>query len=436
MTDMLLAAGVLLLLVLVVLHVVALARGGGRRLEQVQVRMDALDKGQERTERTIRDELGRSRQEAAEGGRQLRGELAASLKGVGDSVVLAVGELGGQQKGQLETLRVVVDQRLKQIQEDSSGKLELMRQVVEEKLQGTLEKRLGESFRQVSERLEQVHQGLGQMQQLASGVGDLKRVLANVKTRGTWGEIQLGAILEQMLSARQYERNVATRNGANERVEFAVKLPGRDEESDAVWLPIDAKFPMDKYQVLLEAQEQADLDAIEKAGRVLEAAVKLAAKDIQDKYLDPPRTTDFGIMFLPSEGLYAEVLRRPGLAEELQVRFRVTVTGPTTLGALLSALQLGFRTLAIEKRAGEVWKLLGAVKTDFGKFGVILDALKKKLDEASSKVDDAAHRSRQIEKKLHAVEALPEGGARQMLLGEPEPQPSPEVVVLPRDPPA
>ncbi len=436
MTDMLLAAGVLLLLVLVVLHVVALSRGGGRRLEQVQVRIDSLDKGQERAERTIRDELGRNRQEAAEGGKQLREEVAASLKGVGDSVVLAVGELGGQQKGQLETLRVVVDQRLKQIQEDSSGKLELMRQVVEEKLQGTLEKRLGESFSQVSERLEQVHQGLGQMQQLASGVGDLKRVLGNVKTRGGWGEIQLGALLEQILIPKQYDRNVATRDGASERVEFAVRLPGRAEESGVVWLPIDAKFPMERYQVLLAAQDQADPDQIEKAGRDLEAAVKLAAKDIQEKYLDPPRTTDFGIMYLPSEGLYAEVLRRPGLAESLQARFRVSVAGPTTLGALLSALQLGFRTLAIEQRAGEVTKLLGAVKTDFGKFGVILDALKKKLDEASSKVDDAAHRSRQIEKKLHAVEALPEGGARQMLLGEPEAQPAPEVVVVPREPSA
>lgn len=420
MTDVLLGAGLLLLLVLVVLQVAALARGGGRRMEQVHARMDALDKGQERGERTVREEMGRSRQEAA-----------ALLKGIGDSVVLAVGELGVQQRSQLEGLRVVVDERLRQIQQDNAAKLELMRQVVEEKLQGTLEKRLGESFRQVSDRLEQVHRGLGQMQQLASGVGDLKRVLANVKTRGTWGEIQLGAILEQMLSPQQYERNVATRNGAAERVEFAVRLPGRDEPSDVVWLPVDSKFPMDKYQSLLDAQEQADPEVIEKAARGLEAAVKLEARRIQQKYLDPPRTTDFAIMFLPGEGLYAEVLRRPGLAEELQARFRVTVTGPTTLGAFLSALQLGFRTLAIEQRAGEVWKLLGAVKTDFGKFGGILGALKKKLDEAASKVDAAAYRSRQIEKKLHAVEALPEGGARQMLLGE-EP-PVPEVAVPARE---
>jgi DNA recombination protein RmuC len=280
---------------------------------------------------------------------------------------------------------------------------------VDERLAATLEQRLGDSFKQVSERLEAVHRGLGEMQSLAAGVGDLKRMLTNVKTRGTWGEVQLSMILEQVLAPDQYDANVACKAGSGERVEYAVRLPGQNGGGDGepVWLPIDAKFPLEDYQRMLEAQGCGDTYAMEQALKALDTRVKLSAHDIQNKYLDPPYTTDFGIMFLPTEGLYAEVLRRPGLAESLQRECRVIVAGPTTLSALLNSLQMGFRTLAIERRSSEVWQLLGAVKTQFGQFGGLLEKVHKKLEQASTTIDDAARKSRTIERKLKDVEGVP-----------------------------
>jgi DNA recombination protein RmuC len=308
----------------------------------------------------------------------------------------------------LEEMRRTMETQLRSIQEDNTKQLEQMRAVVDEKLQSTLEKRLADSFKQVSDRLEQVYKGLGEMRTLATGVGDLKKVLTNVKTRGTWGEIRLSHILEQILSPEQYAANVATRKNSSERVEFAIKLPGRDGERDSViWLPIDAKFPQEDYQRLLDAQEAADKDSADKSLKSLDQRIKAEAKNIRDKYIDPPHTTDFGIMFLPVEGLYAEVLRRPGLCDQLQRDFRIVVTGPTTLAALLNSLQMGFRTLAIQKRSSEVWELLGVVKTEFGKFGDVLAKTKKKLQEASNTIDSAEVRTRAIERKLRKVQEIP-----------------------------
>jgi DNA recombination protein RmuC len=282
-----------------------------------------------------------------------------------------------------------------------------MRETVDEKLHATLEKRLGESFKLVSDRLEQVYKGLGEMQTLAAGVGDLKKVLSNVKTRGIWGEISLGFLIEQLFTPEQYAKNVATKKGSSERVEFAIRLPGRDKDEGEVWLPIDSKFPEADYTRLIEAQEKADSELVEESARSLEKFIKVEAKKINEKYIDPPNTTDFGIMFLPVESLYSEVLRRPGLFETLQRDFRITVTGPTTLAALLNSLQMGFRTLAIEKRSSEVWTVLGTVKTEFGKFGDILDKTQKKLQEASNTIETAARKSRTIERKLKNVQEMP-----------------------------
>ena len=305
----------------------------------------------------------------------------------------------------LEQLRGAIDNQLKGLRDDNSQKLEKMRETVDEKLQSTLEKRLGESFQIVSERLEKVHQGLGEMQNLASGVGDLKKVLTNVKTRGTWGEIQLGNLLEELLTQDQYEKNVVTKKGSRDPVEFAVKLPGRDEEH--VYLPIDAKFPKEDYERLQSAQEAADPALIEEACKAIEARIKLEAKKIREKYIDPPHTTDFGILYLPTEGLFAEVIRRDGLTDLLQREYRINVAGPTTIAAMLNSLQLGFRTLAVEKRASEVWTLLGKVKTEFGKFGGLLENTHKKLETASREIEKAASKSRTIERKLRDVQELP-----------------------------
>jgi DNA recombination protein RmuC len=313
-----------------------------------------------------------------------------------------------------EQLRQAVEARLTAIQQENAAKLEEMRKTVDEKLHATLEQRLGDSFRLVSERLEQVHRGLGEMQTLAAGVGDLKKVLTNVKTRGTWGEVQLEALLEQVLTAEQYEKNVATRPKAGERVEFAIRLPGNGDGGQ-VWLPIDAKFPLEDYQRLVEAQERADPAAVELAARALEMRLRDEAKTIRDKYVEPPHTTDFAILYLPTEGLYAEALRRPGLADTLQRESRVSIAGPTTLAALLNSLQMGFRTLAIEKRSSEVWAVLGAIKTEFGKFGEALDATRKKLEQATKSIDAAGVRTRQIERKLRGVEALPAAEAQLQL---------------------
>ncbi len=340
----------------------------------------------------------------------------ASFGGALQAFATQLGTGSESTERRMEALRKAVEDRLTAIQADNAAKLEQMRATVNERLQSTLETRLGESFRAVSERLEQVHRGLGEMQALASGVGDLKKVLTNVKTRGTWGEVQLGALLEQVLAPGQYEANVATRPGSAERVEFAIRMPGREgEDAGVVWLPVDAKFPQEDYQRLIEAADRGDADAVETAARQLEVRIKTAARDIHDKYLDPPHTTDFGVLFLPTEGLYAEVLRRPGLADAVQRDARVVVAGPTTLWAILNSLQMGFRTLAIEKRSSEVWAVLGAVKTQFAKFGDLLGGVQKKLQEASNKMDDVARKSRTIERRLRDVQELPTAEGAQLL---------------------
>ena len=356
-------------------------------------KIDLLERAQERGERMLREEMARSREEGALSAKAQREELTKSL----------------------ESVRSIVDLRLTQLQEDNSKQIDKMRATVDEKLQGTLEKRLGESFKLVSDRLEQVHQGLGAMQQLASDVGGLQRVLTNVKTRGGWGEVQLGALLEQVLTPDQFARNVKTRDESAENVEFAIKLPG-DENGAPVWLPIDAKFPTEDYHRLIAAQEQGDTNAVEESMKSLEAQLKRSAKDICQKYINPPKTTDFALMFLPTEGLYAEAIRRVGLVEQVQRDCRVVFAGPTTLAALLNSLQMGFRTLAIQKRSSEVWNLLAVVKSEFGKFGEALSGVKEKLDQAARKIEDVDVRSRAITRKLRDVEELPSNP--QPLLGD------------------
>jgi len=338
----------------------------------------------ETIDRSLRDEFSRNREEAGAAAKNQREELARSLEGV----------------------RSIVDVRLRQLQDNNAQQIDKMRATVDEKLQGTLEKRLGESFKLVSDRLEQVHQGLGAMQQLASDVGGLQRVLTNVKTRGGWSEWQLGVLLDEMLTPEQFAKNIKMRDDTDERVEFAIKLPG-DENGAPVWLPIDAKFPMEHYDRLSAAQEKGDPAAVETAIKTLESQLKRCAKDICEKYINPPKTTDFALLFLPSEGLYAEAIRRVGLVQNVQRDCRVTFVGPTTLAALLNSLQMGFRTLAIQKRSSEVWNLLAAVKTEFGKFGESLSAVKDKIDQASRKMEDVDVRSRAITKKLRDVEELP-----------------------------
>lgn len=314
----------------------------------------------------------------------------------------------------LEKLRETVDGQMKSLQENNEKKLDQMRQTVDEKLQSTLEKRLGESFKLVSERLEAVQRGLGDMQNLATGVGDLKRMLTNVKTRGTWAEFQLGDILEQILTSEQFEKNVQPKKGSGKIVEYAIKLPGQNDQSE-VWLPIDSKFPHEDYQRLLDAAEAGDSDGVEKSAAALARVIQSSARDISERYLDPPHTTDFAIMFLPTEGLYSEVLRHPGMVEKLQHDFRVVVAGPTTLSAILNSLRMGFRTLAIEKRSSEVWKILSAVKTEFGKFGDVLTKVKKQLDTASNTIETTEVRTRAMERKLRDVEALPSDRASELL---------------------
>jgi DNA recombination protein RmuC len=408
-------AGVSLLLnVTVAVMLIVLLRKNGSSSNAAS--FAAIEKAQDKLERNMREDLALIRQEIGGTSRQSREELTGHLQKMNQSLIVTLGELTKMNEQKLERVRGVIEQRLAFLQEDNNKKLEQMRETVDEKLHATLEKRLGESFQQVSERLEQVHKGLGEMQSLASGVGDLKRVLTNVKTRGTMGEIQLGNLLEQLLSYEQYEANAAVRRGSAERVEFAVKLPAKDEEKGTIYLPIDSKFPLEDYQRLLDAQEAGDAELAGEAAKQLENRIKLEARSIRGKYIHPPATTDFAILFLPFEGLFAEVLRRPGLWDTLQ-RDRVIITGPTTLAAFLNSLQMGFRTLAIQKRSSEVWQLLGAVKTEFGKFGDILDKTKKKLQEATNTMDDAATRSRAIERRLRDVQELPAADTG-TLLGE------------------
>lgn len=380
---------------------------------QLAGQLESLERAREREEKMFRDEFARNREESAGAAKSQREELSGGLKSVSEMTLKSLMEISGMLRAQLDqvtgqTRRLTdnVDSRLKELREENTQQIEKMRATVDEKLQGTLEKRLGESFKLVSERLEQVHQGLGAMQQLASDVGGLQRVLTNVKARGGWGEVQLGALLEQLLTPEQFGRNVRTRDESGETVEYAIKLPG-DGNGAAVWLPIDAKFPVEDYQRLITAQEKSDLSATDAAMRNLETQLKKCAKDICAKYINPPRTTDFALMFLPTEGLYAEAIRRAGLVEQVQRDCRVVFAGPTTLAALLNSLQMGFRTLAIQKRSSEVWNLLAAVKSEFAKFGEALSKVKDKLDQASSDMDKVAVRSRAITKKLRDVEELP-----------------------------
>lgn len=387
--------------------------------------IESIEKLAEKLEKSLREEISTNRQEMSKSGKEGREEVAKSIKDFGDSVnkqivVLAdaqnknfrgfsekLGEVIEKNDAKMEKVRETIEKRLENIQRDNSEKLEKMRATVDEKLHETLEKRLGESFKQVSDRLDQVHKGLGEMQTLATGVGDLKKVLQNVKTRGMWGEVQLGNLLEDILTPEQYEKNVATKDKSNDRVEFAIRIPAKDDKIKNIWLPIDAKFPLEDYQSLIDASEKGDIESVERLSKALEVRVKSEAKDIRDKYIDPPHTTDFAILFLPNEGLYAEVLRRPGFTDNLRRDYKVVIAGPTTVSALLSSLQVGFRALAIEKRSSEVWAILAAVKKEFVTFGDILDKTHKKLEEAASTIEKASSKSRTIERRLGKVQELP-----------------------------
>ena len=390
-------------------------------------------------EQAMRSELRDGREEAAKRSHELREEVSGSLDKTAQTLTTTVGQLGSVQKQQLESvtaqvqalvetnqqrlegLRATISEQLGEMREANEKKLEEMRRTVDEKLQGTLEKRLGESFKLVREQLDAVHKGLGEMQSLATGVGDLKNVLTNVKVRGTWAEYQLGAILEQVLTPEQFDRNVATHENSSERVEFAIRLPGRsDDPNDCVWLPIDSKFPQEDYIRLTEASESADAEAVAQSTRELMRSVTQSAKTIAEKYLNPPHTTDFAVLYLPTEGLYAEVLRQPGMVSQLQQDYRVVVSGPTTIAALLNSLRLGFRSLAIEQQASEVWQVLAAVKTEFGKFGEVLDKVKKQLATASNTIDQTQTRTRAMARKLHKVEQLPSGESDELLEFLPE----------------
>ncbi|SPF33357.1 DNA recombination protein RmuC homolog [Candidatus Desulfosporosinus infrequens] len=433
MTEPLLIGLIILVVIAIILLITLLTRSSRTPFVQFESKFASLEKTLERNERLVNGEIAKNREETSTNSRQAREELNQSVHSFNESVLMRMAEIATLQRNQLdifatqlgsltktndqklEQLRKTVEERLLLLQQDNSQKLEQMRATVDEKLKATLEHRLGESFKLVSERLEAVHKGLGEMQTLASGVGDLKKVLTNVKTRGIWGEIQLGNLLEQILTPEQYATNVITKVGSNDRVEFAIKLPARDGQDSIIWLPIDAKFPIEDYERLIEAQDQANLPRIEELGKSLENRIKLEGKTIRDKYLDSPNTTDFGILFLPVEGLYAEVLRRPGLCELLQREYKVIISGPTTLAALLNSLQMGFRTLAIEKRSSEVWHLLGAVKTEFGKFVEILEKTQKKLQEASNTIETATRKSRTIARKLKDVQTLPAHEAESLL---------------------
>jgi len=399
-----------LLLLVIVLLIWQLKRGSSI-FSPLDGKLDVLKTLQERTENSVRDEIAKFRAEYQNQSREQREELAGSLKGFGDSV---------EQK--MENVRLVVDGKLKQIQEDNTLQLEKMRETVDEKLHATLETRLGEAFKLVSERLEQVQKGLGEMQSLASGVGDLKKVLLNVKTKGVLGEAQLGAILDQILTPAQYEKNVKTKEKSGDHVEYAIKIPSKDDSGSFLWLPIDAKFPTEDYISLIDAYEKADIVEIETYTKSLKAKIERFAKDISVKYIDPPNTTDFAIMFLPFEGLFAEVLRIPGLFEKMQREHKITITGPTTISAFLNSLQMGFRTLAIQKRSTEVWKVLGEVKTAFTKFGDTLDVVRDRLEKAVNTVDDARKKSKTLQGKLRAVEEVPGMSGEKFLEDESAPE--------------
>ena len=432
--------------VIIILQILALLRGPGKaqsaRLDNLQADLEQhQQQTSERMERELRSEVQSTaqgtRQELSGNFTQFQQTVMAQLTSVatiqnnqidsfaqqqaialtrfGDTLNQSLSTLTESNALRMAEVRKTLEDKIKDLQTDNSARLEEMRKTVDEKLHATLEQRLSESFKQVSERLEKVHQGLGEMQQLAIGVGDLKRVLTNVKTRGTWGEVQLEMLLEQVLTSDQYAKNVETIPGTGARVEFAIKLPGQDDGRNPVWLPIDAKFPKEQYERLVEAADRADAEGVANAGRELEQVVRLEAKTISTKYLSPPLTTDFAILFLPTEGLYAEVMRRPGLADDLQRVHRVSIAGPSTLAAILNSLQMGFRTLALEQRSSEVWQVLGAVKTEFAKFGDALAATKKTLQRAAENIDKAEVRSRAMARQLKSVEALPSDAAQRLL---------------------
>jgi len=440
----------LLWLVVIVGLVLVLRRGAARdhspELEALQQQLAALQVQGERLERELRNEVTQSAVQSRQESMQtltlfqqsllqqsheatrtqnqqidaLAQQLALLQKSLTDSLALQVQGLSEANARRLTEMRGTMETQLAQLQQSNSAKLDEMRQTVDEKLQATLQARLGESFKQVAERLEQVHKGLGEMHSLAQGVGDLKHLLTNVKTRGMFGEAQLGALLEQVLAPEQYATQVATRPNDKNRVDFAIRLPGRSDDGTPVWLPIDAKFPNEDYERLLDAQGRADAAAAELAARALEVRIKLEAKSIAEKYLEPPYTTDFAVMFLPTEGLYAEVLRRPGLMEQLQRDHRVTLAGPTTLMAMLNSLQMGFRTLALEKRSSEVWQVLGAVKTEFGKFGDVLAKVRNQTQTVLNTLDQAQTRTNVMNRALRQVDALPDEQSQALLPGAAE----------------
>jgi DNA recombination protein RmuC len=440
MTEALLIVLLATALVMIVLQLVILLR---KRQGLAQDSLDRLarrsDEIGERLERELRADIALGRKESQEGALAQRAELSASMAEFSKTLQQQMATIAGVQNNQIDSfaqqlaklvesnekrlgeVRLTLETKLKELQTDNATRLEEMRKTVDEKLHATLEKRLGESFKQVSDRLEAVHKGLGEMQTLAAGVGDLKRVLTNVKSRGTWGEVQLSALLEQTLTAEQYAKNVATVPGSRDIVEFAIKLPGQDARSP-VWLPIDSKFPVEDYERLLGAQERADIAGVEEACKAIDNRIKLEAKTIREKYIAPPHTTDFAILFLPTEGLYAEALRRPGLADFVQREYRVSIAGPTTLSALLNSLQMGFRTLAIEQRSSEVWELLSAVKTEFGRFGDVLARTKAQLQTVTNSIGQAETRTRQMTRKLKDVEALPVPAAEALLGKADEPE--------------
>lgn len=412
---------VLLVIILVFVFVIFLRTFNNNLINQLA----ESDKKVVLLENLIRTEFTQNRSEMSNNFKDLRLEINQNIGKFGETLNSSISYISTQQKNQLDSFSnqlfnltktnedkfiVITDtleNRLKSLQEDNNLKLEKMRETVDEKLHLTLEKSLGESFKIVSERLELVHKGLGEMQNLAAGVGDIKKVLSNVKTKGVLGEYQLGNILDQLLTPEQYSRNVKTKPGSDQMVEFAVKLPGRDKNLKELWLPIDSKFPTEDYQMLLDAFESGNAEAVIESKKILVKKIKDSAKSISEKYIDPPNTTDFGILFLPFEGLFAEVINNPGLFETVQREYKIVITGPTTLSALLNSLQMGFKTLAIEKRSGEVWELLSSVKTEFGNFALILDNTKKKLEQATESIDKASVRSRAIERRLKNVQELP-----------------------------
>lgn len=430
-----------LLVVLIILVIVNIAiglfkrgkSGSAPKLKEIETSILKFDATLERTERSIKDEFQRNRSESNQISKENREELSKVLDSFADRFSKNVNELkdllrqnfgdfskqqtdiNKQATDNIKEVKDTVEKKLSAIRDDNKEQLGEMRKTVDEKLQSTLEKRLGESFKQVSERLEQVHKGLGEMQNIAVGVGDLKKVLSNVKTRGILGEYQLENILEQILSPGQYSKNVATKKGSQAHVEFAIRLPGKESDQE-VWMPIDSKFPIETYHALMDAYEVGDTGIIESSQKLLFKSIKNFAKDISQKYLDPPHTTDFAVMFLPIEGLYAEILRHPDLFEILQRTYKITITGPTTLSALLSSLQMGFRTLAVQKRSSEVWKILEAVKTEFGRFSAHLDRVDKQLDTASSSLGELrSTRANVMNRKLKEVGSLSNKEAEDIL---------------------